>query len=106
MDSLTHALTAAVLAYVLGIPELMPFLVLGAVIIDADILFSRVSDSNPRLYLFTHGGMAHSIGGAVGIGAIAPFQPFQDSPKLAVQHGVDFAPLGAGCQNDALDKRA
>jgi inner membrane protein len=71
VDSLTHALTAAVLAYVLGIPELMPFLVLGAVIIDADILLSRVSDSNPRLYLFTHGGMAHSIGGAVGMAVLA-----------------------------------
>lgn len=71
MDSLTHALTAAVLAYVLGIPELLPFLVLGAVIIDADILFSQVSDSNPRLYLFTHGGMAHSTGGAVGMAVLA-----------------------------------
>lgn len=71
MDSLTHALTAAVLAYVLGIPELMPFLVLGAVIIDADILFSRVSDGNPRLYLFTHGGCAHSIGGAVVMAVLA-----------------------------------
>jgi len=71
VDSLTHALTAAVFAYILGIPELLPFLVLGAVIIDADIFFSRVSDSNPRLYLFTHGGMAHSIGGAVGVAVLA-----------------------------------
>lgn len=53
-----HALTAAVLAYVLGRPDMTPFLVLGAGIIDADILF-------------THGGMAHSIGGAVGMAVLA-----------------------------------
>lgn len=71
MDSLTHALTAAVLAYTLGLPQLLPFVVLGAVIIDADIFFSRVSDSNPRLYLFTHGGCAHSLGGAVVMAVLA-----------------------------------
>lgn len=71
MDSLTHALTAAVLAYALGLQHLLPFVVLGAVIIDADVLFSRVSDSNPQLYLFTHGGLAHSIGGAVVMAVLA-----------------------------------
>ncbi|ACL17776.1 metal-dependent hydrolase [Methanosphaerula palustris] len=71
MDSLTHALTAAVLAYALGLPQLLPFMVLGAVIIDADAFFSRVSDSDPRLYLFTHGGIAHSIGGAVVMAVLA-----------------------------------
>lgn len=71
MDSLTHALTAAALAYTLGLPQFLPFVVLGAVIIDADVLFSRISDSNPRLYLFTHGGCAHSIGGAVVIAVLA-----------------------------------
>lgn len=71
MDSFTHGLTAAVLAYALGLPQLLPFAVLGSVIIDADVLFSRVSDGNPSLYLFTHGGIAHSIAGAVVMSALA-----------------------------------
>jgi inner membrane protein len=71
VDSLTHALTAAALAYALGLPQFLPFMVLGAVIIDADAFFSRVSDSNPQLYLFTHGGIAHSIGGAVVMAVLA-----------------------------------
>jgi inner membrane protein len=71
VDSLTHALTAALLAYILNLPQLLPFVVLGAVIIDADILFAWVSDCHPSLYLFTHGGFTHSIAGAVVLSVIA-----------------------------------
>jgi inner membrane protein len=49
----------------------LPFFVLGAVIIDADILFFRISERHPSLYLFTHGGCAHSITGAVVLSVIA-----------------------------------
>ena len=71
MDSLTHALTAAILAYVLHLPQLLPFFVLGAVIIDTDVFFSWISDRHPSLYLFTHGGCAHSIAGALILSGIA-----------------------------------
>ena len=71
VDSLTHALTAAILACVFNLPQLLPFIVLGAVIIDADILFARISDGHPSLYLFTHGGFTHSIAGAVVQSVIA-----------------------------------
>lgn len=71
MDSLTHALVAAILAYVLGFPQLLPFAVLGTVIIDTDVLFPLISDRQPSLYLFTHGGIAHSLAGAVVLSVIA-----------------------------------
>ncbi len=64
MDSLTHGLTAAILVYALGLPGLIPFAVAGAVILDADTFFARVFDGRPSLYLFTHGGIAHSLAGA------------------------------------------
>ncbi|HVP96310.1 metal-dependent hydrolase [Methanoregula sp.] len=71
MDSLTHALVAAILAYALGLPQILPFFVLGAVIIDADILFSFFSRRHPSLYLFIHGGIAHSLAGAVAMAVLA-----------------------------------
>ena len=71
MDSLTHALAAAIIAYSIGFPQFIPFAVIGAVIIDTDIIFSLISDSHPSLYLFVHGGIAHSLTGAVVMSALA-----------------------------------
>ncbi|KAF5054539.1 LexA-binding, inner membrane-associated putative hydrolase [anaerobic digester metagenome] len=71
VDSLTHAFAAALLAGALGLPALVPFAVLGSVIIDADALFARLSDPHPSLYLFTHGGIAHGIAGAAGMAVLA-----------------------------------
>ncbi|MEN6343559.1 MAG: metal-dependent hydrolase [Methanospirillum sp.] len=71
MDSLTHGLTAAVLAFALGHPELIPFAVAGSMIVDVDVLFSRIGDRSPERYLFTHGGIAHSLLGAAVMGALA-----------------------------------
>ena len=71
MDSLTHALVADILSYSLGFPQFIPFAVIGAVIIDTDVLFSRISDRHPSLYLFAHGGIAHSLAGAVVLSALA-----------------------------------
>ena len=64
VDSFTHGLIAAVLVYVLGLPGLIPFAVAGAVVLDADTFFARAFDRRPSLYLFTHGGIAHSLAGA------------------------------------------
>ncbi|MFA5331077.1 MAG: metal-dependent hydrolase [Methanoregula sp.] len=71
MDSLTHALVAAIVAYSLGFSQFVPFIVIGAVIIDADVLFSIFSNRHPSLYLFVHGGIAHSIAGVVAMSAFA-----------------------------------
>jgi inner membrane protein len=65
VDSLTHALIASIVFTVIGHPELVPFAALGAVCPDVDIVFQRFSDRDPRLYLFTHGGITHSIIGAL-----------------------------------------
>ena len=65
VDSLTHALFASILFTLIGHPELVPFAALGAVCPDVDILFQRFSDRDPRLYIFTHGGITHSIAGAL-----------------------------------------
>lgn len=70
MDSLTHALVMAVLLDLLGRPEWILPGIIGAVIIDIDILFPRIFDRNPRYYLFTHGGITHSILGAISLSAL------------------------------------
>jgi inner membrane protein len=38
---------------------------------DVDIFFSLISDSIPSLYLFTHGGIAHSLAGALVLSVLA-----------------------------------
>ncbi len=63
MDALSHALITCILFSAHGLSPLIPFAVLGAVIPDADIIFPAISDRTPSLYLFTHGGIAHSIFG-------------------------------------------
>ena len=71
MDSLTHALVAAILAYAIGLPQYIPFVLIGCVIIDADVLFGLFSKNSPRLYLFVHGGISHSIIGVLVMSASA-----------------------------------
>jgi inner membrane protein len=55
----------------IGEPGLIPFGVLGAVILDLDLLFHLFSAKRPRLYMFIHGGAAHSIAGAVCVAVMA-----------------------------------
>ena len=57
--------------FAFGMPVLVPFVILGTVIPDVDILYSRLAAGNPRLYLITHGGFVHSIAGAVAISVLA-----------------------------------
>ena len=71
MDALSHALIACILFSASGQNQLIPFAILGAVIMDADILFSWISDRIPSLYLWTHGGITHSIAGAVVLSLLA-----------------------------------
>ncbi len=67
VDSLTHALAISAIFAIAGWPELIPFAALGAVAPDIDITFQRFSDRDPRLYIFTHGGITHSITGAIAV---------------------------------------
>jgi inner membrane protein len=71
VDSLTHAF-AVMLPAPDSVSGLYLFaLVLGAVIPDIDILFKPFSDRHPSLYMFTHGGVTHSIPGAVAMAPLA-----------------------------------
>ncbi len=71
VDSITHALLIATLLTAAGAPGLIVFGILGAVILDADILFHLVSLKRPSLYMFVHGGAAHSIAGAIVMALLA-----------------------------------
>jgi inner membrane protein len=71
VDSVTHALAASSIFLAAGHPELVPFAALGSVAMDTDILLMRLSERNPRFYVFTHGGVTHSIAGALVLGCIA-----------------------------------
>jgi inner membrane protein len=71
VDALSHALIAGILYSVTGLSPLLPFAILGAVIMDEDIFFSLISDTIPSLYLFTHGGIAHSLAGAIVLSVLA-----------------------------------
>jgi inner membrane protein len=71
VDALSHALIAWILFSQTGLSPLLPFAILGAVIMDVDIFFSLISDSIPSLYLFTHGGIAHSLAGALVLSVLA-----------------------------------
>ena len=64
MDSLTHALIITIILAMADRPDLIPFGIMGAVLIDIDVVFSFFSNRDPRLYIFTHGGFTHSILGA------------------------------------------
>jgi inner membrane protein len=90
VDSITHALIISVLFVLAGRPDLALYGVLGAVLIDVDVLFRFFSDRDPRLYIFTHGGFTHSFFGAFVVclaamipayflsgftGLVAPFGP-------------------------------
>lgn len=67
MDSLTHALIIAIPLALLGRTDLAIYGIMGAVLIDVDVLFGLFSGRDPRLYIFTHGGFTHSFIGALAI---------------------------------------
>jgi inner membrane protein len=71
VDSVTHALAASSLFLAAGHPVLVPFAALGSVAMDADIILMWFPERNPRHYVFTHGGVTHSICGSLAIVCIA-----------------------------------
>ena len=56
-----------------GGQEFIIFGVIGAVILDADILFTLISRNRPSLYMYIHGGAAHSILGSAVMAICAYF---------------------------------
>lgn len=87
MDSLTHALVIAIALSLLGRPELIPYGIMGAVLIDVDVLFNGVSGRDPGLYIFTHGGFTHSFFGAFLVALFAAI------PALILSYAGALAPF-------------
>ena len=71
MDIFTHAAAITILLYASGNAALIPFGILGAVIIDIDMAYSGIARRNTSLFLFLHGGVNHSIVGATVLSAAA-----------------------------------
>lgn len=71
MDIFSHIFAIIILLFASGYSAFIPFGVLGAVILDIDVVFIYFSDSHPTHYIFTHGGFTHSISGAAIMSVIA-----------------------------------
>ena len=71
MDIFTHAVAILVILFATGNTVLIPFGVLGAVIVDIDMAWFFIARRNPSLYLLHHAGFSHSFFGAVVLSAIA-----------------------------------
>ncbi|MCQ8893340.1 MAG: metal-dependent hydrolase [Methanolinea sp.] len=69
MDSITHALAAFLVFSPFATGAVLVSAVLGAVLPDSDIVMRRLSDRDPRLFVFSHGGFTHSLAGAAALGA-------------------------------------
>ncbi|MBT8507246.1 hypothetical protein AZH53_02225 [Methanomicrobiaceae archaeon CYW5] len=67
---------------------LVPFAVLGAVIPDIDVVFELLPDDNPSSYIFSHGGITHSLAGAVVISLIAFAAIFVLSRFMGIGGGI------------------
>lgn len=94
MDALSHALITVIIFLAAGsTSSLIPFAIIGAVIVDADIFFRIISDRIPELYFFTHGGFVHSIPGAVAVSALGTSGILLADLAGAVPAGVISIPL-------------
>ena len=70
MDIFTHAVAILAFLFATGNAELIPFGVLGAVIIDIDMAWFFIA-RNPSFYLLHHAGFSHSFFGATVLSAMA-----------------------------------
>lgn len=110
MDSITHAL-AAILVFSAPLrgTGLLPA-VLGAVLPDCDVLLHALSDRDPRLFLFTHGGFTHSLAGTpvIAAGIAAGFVAWavvtaQNISVPAIMAMIFFPALGGALTHVTLD---
>lgn len=86
MDIFTHAVAIMAILFATGNAVLIPFGVVGAVIIDIDMAYSGIARRNPSRYLLYHGGINHSIFG----GTILSFIAFG---ALLALSSVDLLPI-------------
>ncbi|HMA05585.1 MAG TPA: metal-dependent hydrolase [Methanomicrobiales archaeon] len=71
MDIFTHAAAILVILFASGNAVLIPFGVLGAVIIDIDMAWFLIPRRNPSLYILHHAGCSHSFLGATVLSVIS-----------------------------------
>jgi inner membrane protein len=108
VDSLTHALVIAIALSLAGRPDLIPYGISGAVLIDVDVLFNGLSDRDPGLYIFTHGGFTHSFFGAFFVVLFAAIIAFLLSnvtsmKELMAPFGIAaFAAIAAGALSHVM----
>jgi len=110
VDSITHAL-AAILVFSTPIQgAALLSAVLGAVLPDCDVLLHVLSDRDPRLFIFTHGGFTHSLGGTpvIAAGVTAGFIAWagatgQDPSLPAIMGTIFFPALGGALTHVTLD---
>jgi inner membrane protein len=104
VDSLTHALVIAIALSLAGRPDLIPYGIAGAVLIDVDVLFHGLSDRDPRLYIFTHGGFTHSFFGAFLVALFAAVLMFLLSNAMIMgQFGIAaFGAILAGALSHVM----
>lgn len=78
MDGITHAIVAVACFHVSFRGHALVACVLGAVLSDIDVFLHAVSERNPHLFLFTHGGFTHTLPGilVVAAGISAGFSAF------------------------------
>ncbi|MDD1672445.1 MAG: metal-dependent hydrolase, partial [Methanomicrobiales archaeon] len=89
VDSFTHALSTFLLFLFTGNGMYAPYAIIGAVLPDIDIFFKPLSDHDPRLFIFTHGGFTHSVVGAVAVSCLA----FLALGMLMISGGMGNAPV-------------
>lgn len=112
MDSITHSLFAVMLFHACVPEGLILFAVLGAVLPDSDILLKRLSDHDPGLYVFSHGGFTHSIAGTVTVSTgimlgflvclLAGGMRIIDGSYIALAFGLSWAGALSHIMLDAL----
>lgn len=95
MDSLTHAFSALFLAYPLG-SQLAGFGIIGTVLPDLDIILHPLFRREPRMYIFSHGGITHSIPGAflLSITGFLVIGLMQTAGFVSLPAGPEFWILG------------
>ncbi len=70
MDDISHALLIAAVFIVAGVMEYIPFAIIGAVVLDADVLLMPFFRNDPGRFIFTHGGITHSVPGALALATV------------------------------------
>jgi len=112
VDSLTHAFIATT-PLPASIPSFYLFLIaLGAIIPDIDILFKPFSDKHPSLYILSHGGFTHSIGGIAVVAGLTWLGIFLGEQAGACVSCSGISPVGmivifaGGCTHLLLDSLA